>query len=77
MKKLRKNLNFDGTSGLRLEIMSYSDSAYDVTNIFCCFEKFLAYTPFLLSFVVFGHRVAESNWGGWGFFAPPRPCGDP
>ena len=47
-----ENLIFNGGSGLepvlKLEMMSYSDNAYDVTN-FCCFEKFLAYTLFLPS----------------------------
>ena len=42
---------------------SYSDNAYDVT-IFCCFEQFLAYTVFLLSFIVVRHQMTELNWGG-------------
>ena len=33
-KKVTENLIFDGTSGLKLEMTSYSDNAYDVTNIF-------------------------------------------
>ena len=72
MKKLQKNLIFDGTSGLnsvlKLEMTSYSDNAYDVTN-FCSFEKFLAYTLFPTSFIVVKHEMAELNWGG-GLCAP-------
>ena len=49
---------------------SYSDNAYDVTNFFGCFEKFLAYTIFLPSFIVVRHQMAELTWGG-GFFALP------
>ena len=29
-----KNLMFDGTSGLKSEMMSYSDNAYGITNFF-------------------------------------------
>ena len=67
-----KNLIFDGTSGLKsvlkLEMTSYSDNAYEVT--FCCFEKFLAYTLFLPSFIVVRHQMAELNQGGEGFLLP-------
>ena len=41
---------------------SYSDSAYDVTN-YWLFEKFLAYTLFLPSFIVVGPQITELNWG--------------
>ena len=41
-KKVTENLIFDGTSGLKLEMTSYSDNAYNVTN-FCCFEKFFKF----------------------------------
>ena len=34
MKKLWKNLIYDGTSSLKSEIMSYLDNAYDITNFF-------------------------------------------
>ena len=41
IKKLRKNLIFNGTSGLKsvlkLQMTSYSDNAYDVTNFFVFF----------------------------------------
>ena len=47
----------------------FLDNAYEVT-IFCCFEKFLAYTLFLLSFIVVRHQMAELNGGG-GDFCPP------
>ena len=69
MEKLRKNLISDRTSGLKLEMTSSSDNAYDVT-IFCCFETLLAYTLFLPSFIVVRPQMAELNrWGG-GLFAP-------
>ena len=42
---------------------SYSDNAYDITNLFCCFENFLAYTLFLPSFIVVRHQMVELNWG--------------
>ena len=32
-----------------------SDNAYDITNVFGCFEKFLTYTTFLPSFIVVRH----------------------
>ena len=67
-----ENLIFDGTSGLKIEMTSYSDNAYDVTNFFYCFEKFLAYTPFLRSFIVVRHQMAEFNWG---LFCPPSIIG--
>ena len=69
---LRKNLIFDGKSGLKLEMTSYSDNAYDVTHFFYCFEKFLAYTLFVPSFIVVRHQMAELNWGE-GFLPPPPP----
>ena len=49
-------------SGLKLEMTSYSDNTYDVTN-FCCFEKFLAYTLFLPRFIVVKYQIAELSWG--------------
>ena len=56
---------------LKLEMVSYSDNAYDVTNFCCCcFEQFLAYTLFLPSFIVVRHQKVELNWGG-GLFCPP------
>ena len=39
--------------------------------IFCCFERFLAYTLFLPSLTVVRHQTAELNWGGREVFAPP------
>ena len=33
-KKVKKNHIFDGTSGLKLDMSSYSDSAYDIINVF-------------------------------------------
>ena len=47
---------------------SYSDNAYDITDLFCCFEKFLAYTLFLPSFIVVRHQMVELNRGA---FLPP------
>ena len=60
-KKLRKNLIFDESEirEPKLEMISYSDNAYDVTNLFGCFEKFLADTVFLPSFIVVRHQMAE------------------
>ena len=46
-------------------MISYSVNAYDVTNFVSCFEKFLAYTLFLLSFIVVRHQMAELNWGAF------------
>ena len=34
-----ENLIFDGTSGLKLQMMSYSDSAYGVINFFVVLES--------------------------------------
>ena len=45
-----------------------------MTSLFCCFEKFLAYTLFLPSFIVVRHQMAELNWGG---FLPPPPVQTP
>ena len=44
-------------------MMSHSDNAYDFTTCFC-FEKFLAYTLFLPSFIVVRPQMAELNWEG-------------
>ena len=71
-KKVTENLIFDATSGLKLEMTSYSDNAFDVT-IFCCFEMPLAYTPFLRSFIVVRPQMAELNWGGFSLSLPPPP----
>ena len=60
---LWRNLIFDGM-GMKSEMTSYSDNAYDITNCFCFFEKFLAYTLFLPSFVVVRCQMAELNWWG-------------
>ena len=38
---------------------------------FCCFEKFLAYTVFLPSFIVARHQMAELTWGAF----PPSNIG--
>ena len=69
-KKVREILIFDGEP--KLEMRSYSDSAYDVTNFFGCFETFLAYTVFLPSFIVLRHQLAELTWGK-AAFCLPRP----
>ena len=63
LKMLWRNLIFDGM-GMKSEMTSYSDNAYDITNCFCCFEKFLAYTLFLPSFVVVRCQIAQLNWRG-------------
>ena len=57
-------------SVMKLQMTPYSDNAYDVTNSFCCFEKFLAYTLFLPGFIVVRHQMAELNWGGGGLPYP-------
>ena len=69
INKLRKNLIFDRKSDLKLEMKSYSDNAYDVTN-FLLFWQVLAYTLFLRSFIVVRPQMAKLNWG---LFAPPHP----
>ena len=38
---------------------SYSDNGYDVINSFCYFEKFLAYSLFIPSFIVVKCQIAE------------------
>ena len=63
-------------SRLKLEMTSYSYNVYDVTS-FCCFQKFLAYTLFLPSFIVVRHQMAELNWGAspihyWVFRTPSK-----
>ena len=60
-----ENLIFHGMSGLKLEMTSYLDNAYDVT-IFCCFETFLAYLLFLPSFNVVRHQNDRVKLGGGG-----------
>ena len=69
IKTLWKNLIFDETSGLnsglKLEMTSSSNNAYDIT------EKFLAYTLFLKRFIVVRHQMEELNWGGGAFCPPP------
>ena len=66
IKKLQVNLISDGTSRLKLEMTSCSDNAYEVT-IFC-FDKFLACTLFLPSFIVVRRQMVEFDWG---IFCPP------
>ena len=72
-----ENLSFDGTIGLKsvlkLEMTSYSHNAYDITYIFGCFAKFLAYNLFLPSFIVVRHQMAELNRGEEPF--PPSIIG--
>ena len=76
IKKLRKNLIFDGTSG-KLESRNWKwchiGTMFMTSLIFCCFEKFLAYTVYLPSFIVVRHQLAELTWEG--FFAPPPSIG--
>ena len=50
---------------------SYSDNSDDVTNHFCCFENFLAYSLFLRGFIVVRCQMVELDWGGGGAFLPP------
>ena len=73
---LQKNLIFDGTSGLKLEMTSYSDNAYDVANFFY-FEKFLAHTLFLPSFNVVRPQMAELTRGGAFLLTPVHYKGIP
>ena len=49
-------------SRLKLEMTSYLYNADDITNSFCCFEKFLAYALFLPSLIVVRHQMAEIDW---------------
>ena len=53
---------------LKLEMTSYLDNAYDVTNFADCFEKFLTYTVLIPSPIVLRHQMAELTWGD--FYAP-------
>ena len=39
--------------------------------MFCCFERFLAYTLFLPSFIVVGQQIAELSLGGAAFLSLP------
>ena len=70
IKKLLENLIFNGTSGLKsvLKLQMTSYSVLMTSLIFCFFEKFLAYTLFLPSFIVVRHQMVELNWGA---FLPP------
>ena len=58
---------------------SYSDNGYDVTNYFCCFEKFMAYTLFLPGLIVVRRQMAELDLegGGGGFSVPVHYMGIP
>ena len=61
-KSYRKtSVIFKGMSGLnsvlKLEMTSYSDNAYDITNSFV-----VSYTLLLPSFIV-RHQMVELNWG--------------
>ena len=51
---------------------SYSNNGYDVTNYFCCYGKFLAYTLFLPGFIVVNCQMpnGRGRLGGGGLFAP-------
>ena len=63
-KSYRKSsVIFDGMSGLnsvslKLEMTSYSDNAYDITNFFV-----VSYTLLLPRFIVVRHQMVELNWG--------------
>ena len=75
LNKSQKNLIFDGTSGpnsvLKLEMTSYSDNAYDITN-FLLFSKVIGLysnpTKFHCCQIPNG-RVKPG--GGDGAFCPP------
>ena len=56
-KNLKKNLIFDGTSGLNLEMKSYSDNAYDVTNFFVALKSSW---PIVYSYQV--SLLANTKW---------------
>ena len=60
-KKLRKNLIFDGTSGLnsvlKLDMTSYSDNAYDITNFFVVLKSFW---PILYSYQL--SLLSDTKW---------------
>ena len=64
---LRKDNIYDGTSDLKLEVMSYSDSAYDVTNFFVVLKS--SWPILLPSFIVVRPQMVELKRGS--FFAPP------
>ena len=56
-KKLRKNLIFDGTSRMKLEMTSYSDNAYDVNNFFVALK---ISWPILYSYQV--SLLSDAKW---------------
>ena len=66
---MQRNFIFNGTSGKigesKLQMTSYSDNVYDVTNFLGCFAKFLTYTVFLPSFIFVRHQMAELTLGGF------------
>ena len=51
---------------------SHLDDSYDVTNDFCCFEKFLANALFLPSFIAVRWQMAKLDIGEG---APPTKRG--
>ena len=50
-----ENLIFDGISGLKLEMTSYSDIAYDVTNFFVVLKSSWP--------ILYSYQVSLLNWG--------------
>ena len=53
---------------LKLETTSYSDNSCGATNYFCFFLNFLAYSLFLVGFIVVRCQIADLEWRE-GFFA--------
>ena len=71
-----ENLIFDGTSGLKLEMTSYPDNAYDVTNLFLVLKSSW---PILYSYKV--SLLSDTKWqskaggGGLTFCSSPSIIG--
>ena len=71
MKKLWKNLIFDRTNCQKVEMMSYSDNAYDVTN-FLLFWKVLGLYSIPTKLHCFQTPNGRVKPGG-AFLPPPHP----
>ena len=68
-KRSQKNLIFDGKSGLKLEMISYSDNDYDVTNFFVVLKSSwpVLYSDYQVSL------LSDPKWQSLtgGFLGPP------
>ena len=54
------------------EITPNSNNGYDITISFCCFEKFLANTLFLPSFITVRLQRRQLDWGEGDFLSSPQ-----